>query len=163
MKNQTSLTTSWWMVVLLIGGVLFYLASCTGTPDNNTPVDDTAQPEALFDVTETHALDDMDYDSLFHPYPPHDVSSTNPSNKELAIFAWREMIALNWQSSYQGSGSANVRAQPDLNWNYGSSTNPFPDQPVVWETYAHRTEFSPLMRKYRNVLSILHHNTSLRV
>lgn len=148
MKNYIKAEGSWWIVVLLLVSSAFYLVNCTGTSDNKAPEEGSIiQQEGLFDINETHALDDMDYDSLFHPYPPHDVSSTNPSDKELAIFAWREMIALNWQSSYQSSGSSNTRAQPDLTWNYGSSTNPFPDQPVVWETYAHRTEFSPYNEK----------------
>lgn len=150
MKNHTTHTLSWWVIALLLGSSGFYLVNCTGTPDNTATEENTsmtAQPEALFDVNETHALHDVAYDSLFHPYPPHDVSSTNPSNKELAIFAWRQMIALNWQSSYQSSGSSNIRAEPDLKWNYGNNTDSFPTQPVVWETYAHRTEFSPYNEK----------------
>lgn len=149
MKSHTNALSSWWGIILLLVAGIFYLVNCTGTPDNKTTDtdNDEEQPEALFDVAATHALDDMDYDSLFHPYPPHDVSSTNPTNKELAIFAWREMIALNWQSSYVSSGSSNTRARPDLHWNYGSDTLPFPTQPVVWETYAHRTEFSPSNEK----------------
>ena len=124
-------------IALLLIVSIFYLTSCTGD-NKGKPVDDLGLAE-----TKTTSLDkDPAYASLFDMNPPHDVSSTNPSDEELAIFAWREMIALNWQSSYVSSDTLNQRGTPDSTWSY-TGTDPFPSQPVVWETYAHRTEFSP--------------------
>ena len=125
------------LIIFLLLASTFYISSCTG--DNKGE-----EGEDLGGVeTNTTSLDnDPAYASLFDMNPPHDVSSTNPSDEELAIFAWREMIALNWRSTYISSGSKNQRGTPDSTWSY-TGTEPFPSQPVVWETYAHRTEFSP--------------------
>ena len=128
MKRQKSfLFSRLFLVALFIVGSVFYLSTCKdGT---KVKIDDEFEAES-----------NPGYDSLFKMYPPHDVSGTNPSVEELAVFAWRELIALNWQSTY--NSSTNQRGTPDANWSW-AGTAPFPAQPVVWETYAHRTELSP--------------------
>ncbi len=74
---------------------------------------------------------------------PHDVSSDNPSQRELAIFAWKEFIALNWPSNY--NTTSYTRGKPDTSMNVNDFLNAgqFPDRPLVWQTYKHRVEIYP--------------------
>lgn len=79
------------------------------------------------------------------PDVPHDVpggvrlAPSEESNTVLAEFAWQQFLALCWQSNY--SADDPVRGTPDSSWNY---TKPYtPGQPVVWETFAHRSELRP--------------------
>ncbi|WP_448698809.1 hypothetical protein ACFGVR_18220 [Mucilaginibacter sp. AW1-3] len=69
------------------------------------------------------------------------------SDSDLAAFAWNEFLALNWKSSYSKDS---LRDHPDTTWNYGSDTTAaYPDH-VVWETYAHRSEFRPYSDSIQN-------------
>lgn len=111
--------------------VLTLLPSCANTQVQGTgPV--------TFDVT-------IDIDVTIGPDVPHDVPggkrlpSTEQSNVQLASFAWQQFLALCWQSDYNTSTYS--RGAPDPNWNY---TKPYgAGQPVVWETYAHKSELRP--------------------
>lgn len=73
---------------------------------------------------------------------PHDVSSSNPTQVELARFAWKEFIALNWPSSYKVDSK---RGNP----NTSKTAMDFvkigqdPNTPLVWQTYMHRAELFP--------------------
>ena len=68
---------------------------------------------------------------------PKDLPS-DASPELLAKFAWEELVALNWKSSFN---SSQRRGQPDTTWNFGQS-GAYPDL-LVWETYAHRSELRP--------------------
>jgi hypothetical protein len=79
------------------------------------------------------------------PNVPHDVPGgmrlppTDDSNAQLAAFAWQQFLALCWQSDYDTTSFS--RGAPDTNWNYSMAYKP--GQPLVWETYAHRSELRP--------------------
>jgi hypothetical protein len=73
---------------------------------------------------------------------PHDVSSANPSQAQLARFAWKEFIALNWPSSYsinkkRGTPDTAKTAMDFL------AAGQHPNNPLVWNTYMHRVELFP--------------------
>ncbi|MEO0725136.1 MAG: hypothetical protein AAFZ63_11385 [Bacteroidota bacterium] len=76
-------------------------------------------------------------DLLDGMYPPYDLA-TNSSVLDNAIFAWKEMIALSWKSTY--TASVPQRETPDSDWSYSDGT---PSAPLVWETFAHRVEYRP--------------------
>ncbi|WP_420318742.1 hypothetical protein [Ekhidna sp.] len=97
----------------------------------------SSNPEELIETEE------LTFEVNFNPIPPFDVPP-NADSIDLIKFAWEEFIALNWKSSYSING---LRDNPDTSWNWGSSSDPFPDL-AVWETYAHRTELRP----YSNVM-----------
>ncbi len=73
---------------------------------------------------------------------PHDVSSSNPTQAELARFAWKEFIALNWPSSYKTDGK---RGTPDMTKTAldFARVGQDPNLPLVWQTYMHRVELFP--------------------
>jgi hypothetical protein len=79
------------------------------------------------------------------PNVPHDVpggmrlSASEQSEAELAAFAWQQFLALCWQSDY--NTNTHSRGAPDKSWNYTMAYKP--GQPLVWETYAHRSELRP--------------------
>ena len=66
------------------------------------------------------------------------ILKKNSTVLENALFAWKEMIALSWKSSY--TDTTIVRGQPDTNWTYASGNT---KNPLVWETFAHRIEYRP--------------------
>ena len=71
----------------------------------------------------------------FNQFPPEDLDST-ATDTQLVNFAWEELIALNWKSSYSSNGK---RDYPDTTWNWTKGDA----DTVVWETFAHRTELRP--------------------
>jgi hypothetical protein len=79
------------------------------------------------------------------PNVPHDVAGsrrlppTAASDAKLAAFAWQQFLALCWQSDYTTTSFS--RGAPDTTWNYSMAYKP--GQPLVWETYAHRSELRP--------------------
>lgn len=110
---------------LTIAGILSMLllfSSCT--QNSSTEELDEVQP--------------LTFPVNFNPTPPYDVPP-NADSIDLIKFAWEEFIALNWKSSYNNNG---LRDNPDTTWNWGSSSDPYPEL-MVWETYAHRTELRP--------------------
>jgi len=76
-------------------------------------------------------------DLLTQSEPPFDVAK-EAGVLEHAIFAWREIISLSWKSTY--TEAVPQRGTPDPSWNYSQGT---PTDPLVWETFAHRTEYRP--------------------
>lgn len=88
----------------------------------------------------TKAAVRYDFPIVFSADPPKEMA-LNATQEEMAAFAWNEFLALNWKSAYVHSGK---RGTPDYNWDYSVRTpNNYPDEPVVWETYAHRAELRP--------------------
>lgn len=79
-----------------------------------------------------------EFDIVFNPFPPGELDS-NATPEQLVTFAWNEFLALNWRSSYHNNG---MRDYPDTAWSYQSDSSAYPDL-VVWETYAHRSEYRP--------------------
>jgi hypothetical protein len=79
------------------------------------------------------------------PGVPHDVPGssrlppTAASDAKLAAFAWQQFLALCWQSDYDTTSFS--RGAPDTKWNFSMAYKP--GQPLVWETYAHRSELRP--------------------
>ncbi|WP_160717726.1 hypothetical protein [Chitinophaga solisilvae] len=73
------------------------------------------------------------------PYIPIELKA-DATPEELVSFAWNEFFAVNWKSSWKQTGT---RGNPDNNWSYVYPGHPYPDDPLVWETYAHRTELRP--------------------
>lgn len=68
---------------------------------------------------------------------PGDLNA-NATQNELAVFAWKEFFALNWQSSWDKNMQ---RTTPDTTWKFATG-GAQPDL-AVWETYIHRTELRP--------------------
>lgn len=64
---------------------------------------------------------------------------TGASDGKFAAFAWQQFLALCWQSDYNTTSFS--RGAPDTTWNYSMAYKP--GQPLVWETYAHRSELRP--------------------
>ena len=80
-------------------------------------------------------LNQSPFNIRFMPKPPVDIDS-NATPEQLVSFAWEELFALNWKSSYATNAR---RDSPDTTWDY---TQPSPDL-AVWETYGHRSELRP--------------------
>ena len=114
---------------------LLFLALLTNCGGNNSTQEESTPPEGEELVTTPQVT--LPADLLDGSIPPYDVAK-NASVLDNAIFAWREIIALSWQSTY--TQAIPVRATPDTEWNYTKGT---PVGPLVWETYAHRIEYRP--------------------
>ena len=80
-------------------------------------------------------LEQSPFNIRFMSRPPADIDS-NATPEQLASFAWEELFALNWKSSYPTNA---LRDSPDTTWDY---TQPSPNL-VVWETFGHRAELRP--------------------
>nr|WP_295870380.1 hypothetical protein [uncultured Chitinophaga sp.] len=61
---------------------------------------------------------------------------------DLCSFAWNEFFALNWKSSYKKNTHV-YRGYADPQWTYNDQSAYPMNDPVVWETYAHRVELRP--------------------
>lgn len=72
---------------------------------------------------------------------PQDLPTNTSTPEELCSFAWSEFFSLNWNSTWYVTQSQ--RGMPAPGWNYANDPSPFPATPLVWETYAHRTELRP--------------------
>jgi len=116
---------------LLAFAISFFLLSC----GDNTNTDKVIAPS--LETVPTGSSVTIPDDILDGSMPPYDLER-NASVLDGALFAWREMIALSWQSTY--SDATIERGQPDLSWTYAQGT---PKNPLVWETYAHRIEYRP--------------------
>ncbi len=80
-------------------------------------------------------------------YLPGDLNA-DATQRELALFAWKEFFALNWQSSWTKDS---LRTIADSTWNFATG-GAQPDL-AVWETYIHRTELRPANGKRTKDLS----------
>jgi len=120
-------------IVLLIFSVLLIFVCCE---TKKSSVEDTAT-----ELVEGVGLEASDVilpaDLLDNSEPPYDVAKES-SVLEQALFAWKEIIALSWKSTYTAANPQ--RAIPDTNWSYKDGT---PDAPLVWESFAHRLEYRP--------------------
>ena len=81
---------------------------------------------------------------LISPDVPHDVANgPGASIQDLAIFAWREFIALNWVAL--DPATTNMRGRPNVNADFlgikadGNGNFPL----LVWHTYQHKNELFP--------------------
>lgn len=118
--------------IVLLMGITFLIVCCQQQPKQTEQKEETLS----------------EFNIEFSPYPPHELDS-NATPEQLVSFAWNEFLALNWKSSYYSNGK---RDYPDTAWSYQSDNSPYPDL-VVWETYAHRTEFRPasnVMQQFNN-------------
>jgi hypothetical protein len=82
--------------------------------------------------------------NFISPDVPHDVpTGTNASVQDLAIFAWREFVALNWPSV--DPATTGLRGTPDTSADFVSvkkdADGSFPL--LVWHTYQHKNELFP--------------------
>lgn len=117
--------------------VVFSLPNCEGTSGGGTANEGEETP-LTEDVVEEPAIEvNLPADLLDGKYPPYDLAP-NSSVLDNAIFAWKEMIALSWQSTY--TSSVPQRETPDDTWSYADGTS---TKPLVWETFAHRVEYRP--------------------
>src|SRR5215831_6867938 len=86
--------------------------------------------------------------NFISPNVPHDVPfGPSTSIQDLAIFAWREFIALNWVA--MDPATTGMRGRPNVNIDFLSIK---PDQNgnfplVVWHTYRHKNELFPFGRQ----------------
>jgi hypothetical protein len=82
--------------------------------------------------------------NLISPEVPHDVpAGSSASIQDLAIFAWREFIALNWVA--MDPATTGMRGRPNVNADFlgvkADSNGNFPL--LVWHTYQHKNEVFP--------------------
>ena len=120
-------------ITLLLLFTTLLLMNCK--PTNSNPVILAETPTGLSsDITISYNL-------------PVDTPA-DPTQEELAKFAWEEFFALNWKSSY---GKDSLRTTPDTSWDYTSDTGE--NFLSVWETYIHRSELRPANGKRTKDLS----------
>jgi hypothetical protein len=86
--------------------------------------------------------------NFISPDVPHDAPfGPSTSIQDLAIFAWREFIALNWVA--MDPATTGVRGRPNVNMDFLSIkpdlNGNFPL--VVWHTYRHKNELFPFGRQ----------------
>ncbi|UCJ09872.1 hypothetical protein KTO58_11935 [Chitinophaga pendula] len=86
------------------------------------------------------SAEQYNFDIVIDTLIPNDVVP-NATPEQLVSFAWNQFFAVNWQSTYTPQNPR--RGYADPNWSYTTETNPYPLNPLVWETYAHRIEFRP--------------------
>ncbi|KXX66887.1 hypothetical protein [Flammeovirga sp. SJP92] len=117
----------------LILPFLFY--NCTYNVNKKEEID-SIQVE-IIETSSTQSPIIIPDDILNGYIPPYDLQK-NAGVLESALFAWKEMIALSWQSNYTETNT--WRGKPDTTWTYAQGT---PQKPLVWETFAHRIEYRP--------------------
>jgi hypothetical protein len=88
--------------------------------------------------------------NFISPDVPHDVpTGPSASIQDLAIFAWREFIALNWVAMDPATTTGNPRGRPNVNLGVNAGflsikadqNGNFPL--LVWHTYPHKNELFP--------------------
>ena len=117
--------------------VVFSLPNCDGTSTSETAGEGEEAPPTEEFVEEPTMEVNLPADLLDGMYPPYDLAP-NSSLLDNAVFAWKEMIALSWESTY--TASVPQRETPNASWSYADGT---PSSPLVWETFAHRIEYRP--------------------
>ena len=83
----------------------------------------TTEVDTLNTPANNNSYIQLPEDLLNQIEPPFDVAK-NSTVLDYAIFAWREIIALSWKSTY--SKDQPIRATPDPSWSYEQGT---PDAP----------------------------------
>jgi hypothetical protein len=81
---------------------------------------------------------------LISPQVPHDVPTGSAASiQDLAVFAWREFIALNWTAI--DPATTGMRGRANVNSNFltitADSSGSYPL--LVWQTYRHKNELFP--------------------
>ena len=89
--------------------------------------------------------------NFISPNVPHDVpAGPGATVAQLAVFAWQEFIALNWQAN--DPAQTGTRGRPNRPTSASSTSRPtngsFPL--VVWQTYRHKNELFPASGTYRS-------------
>jgi hypothetical protein len=87
--------------------------------------------------------------NFISPEVPHDIpTGPSASIQDIAIFAWREFIALNWVAMDPATTGMRGRPNGNLGVNAGflsiyrdPATGAFPL--LVWQTYRHKNELFP--------------------
>jgi len=88
--------------------------------------------------------------NFISPDVPHDVpTGPSASIQDIAIFAWREFIALNWVAMDPATTPGNPRSRPNVNLGVNAGflsikadqNGNFPL--LVWHTYRHKNELFP--------------------
>lgn len=123
---------SFFSLSLLLILSLLVLSACGDEKGENKGSKGGGEEEELVETN-------SDYPITIGYTVPTDLPA-NATNEQLVTFAWDEFFALVWKSSYNEDG---VRDNPDTGWSFTSDSDPYPSDPVVWETYAHRTELRP--------------------
>jgi hypothetical protein len=82
---------------------------------------------------------------LISPQVPHDVPTGSAASiQDLAVFAWREFIALNW-TAIDPATTKGMRGRANVNSNFltinADSSGSYPL--LVWQTYRHKNELFP--------------------
>ena len=81
--------------------------------------------------------------NFISPNVPHDVpAGPDATVAQLAVFAWQEFIALNWQAN--DPAQSGTRGRPNTNVDFldiAPTNGIFPL--VVWQTYRHKNELFP--------------------
>ncbi|MFL5331756.1 MAG: hypothetical protein ACJ8H8_00915, partial [Geminicoccaceae bacterium] len=82
--------------------------------------------------------------NFISPNVPHDVPAGPAATvAQLAVYAWQEFIALNWQAT--DPGQTGIRGQPNTAVDFfdiAPTNGSFPL--VVWQTYKHKNELFPV-------------------
>lgn len=106
---------------LLLFIISFILFNCANNTDQKEKKD--SLKGALIDNRSANTPIIIPDNILDGATPPYDLKK-NSTVLENALFAWKEMIALSWKSSY--TDTTIVRGQPDTNWTYasGNTKNP---------------------------------------
>lgn len=113
------------IVFAAIAAVATLIVSSRNTPSGAVPVPEK-KVQYPFQLT-------------FNPDVPKNLPE-DADSVALISFAWNEFFALNWKSTY--NTITKERGYPDKKWSLSTNV-PYPQEPVVWETYAHRTELRP--------------------
>lgn len=81
--------------------------------------------------------------NFLSPDVPHDVPAGSSAGiQDLAIFAWREFVALNWPSL--DPATTGMRGRADVNASFFISKGADGTYPLlVWQTYRHKNELFP--------------------
>lgn len=106
--------------LVLIAVICAFIYACNGNKNVDIAYEDTVDTTL-----------DISY------YLPGDLN-VDATERELALFAWKEFFALNWQSSWTKDS---LRTVADSTWNFATG-GAQPDL-AVWETYIHRIELRP--------------------
>lgn len=164
--HQNNNMKKYFYFLLLLNAALLYFGC--GEQTKKTP-SDAPSTSPTEEVGATGTEDELvgyagGGDNIWQPTPPKDLSSGKASKNELYYFAWKELLALSWQSSY--NTTTHERGKPDMKWNPSTEKNPYPmNNPVVWETYAHRQELSPnvgAMKNFNSAPKYVYKNTKTK-
>lgn len=105
--------------------------------EGSKPVTDTA----TVNTSNSVFLSDSAYQVPYDAPAPLPASKSSQQKTNLAVFAWKEFVALNWPSNY--TSSSPTRGMPDTSKTAVDFTQPDNAGQLVWQTYKHRVEVYP--------------------